>query len=112
MKPKTFTYFTVSKKLQKAVDEGMALAELQLLGLSVRTINTLEDHKCVYVRDLLKYTKEKVKAMKNMGDFALLEIERSFSNFDLLDKKNKQLTKTTSKIENYQEKLNSRVYLD
>lgn len=90
----------------------MALAELQPVGLSSRTINSLEDHKCIYLKDLLKLTRERVKAMKNMGDFSLFEIERAFSRFENLEKTNSQLAKTTKKIEKYLSDVNSRVYLD
>ena len=90
----------------------MALAELQPVGLSSRTINSLEDHKCIYLKDLLKLTRERVRAMKNMGDFSLFEIERAFSKFEILDNTNAQLAKTTKKIEKYLSDVNSRVYLD
>ncbi|RTK97782.1 MAG: hypothetical protein EKK64_00845 [Neisseriaceae bacterium] len=112
MKPRTFSYFSVSEEVKKAAEEGMPLAELQIVGLSTRTINTLEDHKCVFLKDLLKLTRERVKAMNGMGDFAIFEIERSFNNFGSFDKKTKELNKTTSKIDKYISQANSRVYLD
>ncbi|MEI8270274.1 MAG: DNA-directed RNA polymerase subunit alpha C-terminal domain-containing protein [bacterium] len=112
MKPRTFSYFAVSEEVQKAADQGIALAELQIVGLSTRTINILEDHKCVFLKDLLRYTRERVKAMNGMGDSAIFEIERAFKNFVSFDKRVSDVNKTTSKIDKYISQANSRVYLD
>tara|TARA_Y100000296_G_C5018086_1_gene178431 strand:+ start:92 stop:478 length:387 start_codon:yes stop_codon:yes gene_type:complete len=78
-----------SKKVREAIvaalDAEMAIAELEPLGLSVRTIAGLEDKLgVVYLEDLLKKTLEEVKAVRNLGDSAVAEIETALNDLPKL----------------------------
>jgi DNA-directed RNA polymerase alpha subunit len=53
---------------------GTPLAEMRL---SVRTVNTLEEHNVILARDLLRQTHESLFKMKNFGDKTLKEVREA-----------------------------------
>ena len=79
----------------EAVGQNMAIAELEPLGLSIRTISGLEEKLgLIYLGDLLSLTMVELKSVKNLGDKALREVEIALNNIHLLTDttKSKHLT--------------------
>lgn len=78
--------------LVEAVAQDMAIAELEPLGLSVRTITGLEDKLgFIYLQDLLNVTIKELRSVKNLGAQAAKEVEYALNNIHLLKSYNQQL---------------------
>lgn len=74
-----------------AIDEKMAIAELEPLGLSIRTITGLEDKLgIIYLEELLKLTLAELKAVKNLGTQAVKEVEVALNQLHTLTDKLKK----------------------
>jgi len=53
----------------------------ELKSLSTRTLNVLETHKITKVKDILKYSEEKLRELEGMGDKGIKEIKKSIGEF-------------------------------
>ena len=68
-----------------AVEQGMAIAELEPLGLSTRTISVIEDQLgFIYIEDLLTMTWPDLRGTPNLGAGAVQEVETALSSIHLL----------------------------
>ena len=73
--------------ISKAVIRGDALANLELLGLSVRTINMLE-HSCYQIttlEDLLNCRREDLMEIPNFGRGSLQQVFDCLARYDQLE---------------------------
>lgn len=68
-----------------AINEEMCVAELEPLGVTVKTITGLErEFGIIYVEDLLGYTPRELKAGLNLGILAFKQVEFALNNLHLL----------------------------
>ena len=86
---------TALAKLRKIGIQQVAVAELEALGLQVRTINSLERHLgVIWLEDLLQYTPDQLRQkVPNLGDRGLAEILDCLDCFDQIDGARKTLSK-------------------
>ncbi len=86
---------TALAKLQSIGKQQVAVAELEALGLNVRTINLLERHLgVVWLEELLRYTPDELKQrVPHLGDRRVAEILDCLKRFDGLDKARTSLSK-------------------
>lgn len=75
----------------KAIDQEMAVAELEPLGVTMRTISGLESKLgIIYLTDLLDKTVEEIRKIKNLGVQAVRELEIALNNLHKLTEKRKK----------------------
>ena len=68
-----------------AIDDNMAIAELEPLGLSIRTITGLEDKLgIIYLEQLMNITLDELKSVKNLGAQAVREVEIALNDLPKL----------------------------
>ena len=86
---------TAFAKLRKIGIQQVAVAELEALGLKVRTINSLERHLgVIWLEDLLQYTPDQLRQkVPHLGDRGLAEILDCLDRFDQIDGARKTLSK-------------------
>ncbi len=86
---------TAFAKLCKIGIQQVAVAELEALGLQVRTINSLERHLgVIWLEDLLQYTPDQLRQkVPHLGDRGLAEILDCLDRFDQIDGARKTLSK-------------------
>lgn len=73
--------FTFQKGTPK-VDKRLEI-ELETLDFSLRTSNCFKAAELVTVGDLLKYSEEDLKKLRNLGDISISEIKEKLSNMKL-----------------------------
>jgi len=85
---KTFamTLTKASKRgVMNALEQGMAIAELEPLGVSTRTISVIEDQLgFIYIEDLLTMTWPDFRGTPNLGAAAVEEVKKALSSIHLL----------------------------
>lgn len=64
-------------------EDPMKIKLADLKGISTRTLNSLEAHKIVKVKDIVKYTEEKVLELEGMGDKGVKEIKKAIGELGL-----------------------------
>ena len=81
------------RAIQQGVQRGDCVAELELLGLSQRTIGTLEDSKyeIITLRDLVSLKKDDLLQIDNLGEKTVREILGCLFRYDKLEQANKNL---------------------
>jgi hypothetical protein len=78
----------VCKLIQEAANNGMYVAELEYLGVSVKTLNLLESkHQCVTLQDLISLNKASID---ELGDISSAEVMSALSRFNELEKHKKE----------------------
>lgn len=70
--------------LNKAVDEGHSITNLEQLGLNQRLINLLESNGIGEIKDLLYKTKEDLLKISNFGEKNLNKIYEAISQYHLI----------------------------
>lgn len=69
-----------------AIDDDMAVSELEPLGLSTRTIGVLEEQLgIIYIKDLIRHTKQEILDAPNMGIGGVMEIEDALNDLPALN---------------------------
>jgi len=80
--------------ITKGVERGDAVAELELLGLPVRTINLLEDSGLHITRlsELMSYRQEELLEIPNFGAHGLRELMQCLALYHQLDAAKERLS--------------------
>jgi|GEM_PF-5110663 len=63
------------------MEDPDAIAELELYGLSYRTINILDDHDYIWIRDLEQLDPEELLTWRNVAERTLEEITAALRNY-------------------------------
>jgi hypothetical protein len=93
-------------------DNGMAIAELEYLGLSLRVVNTLEQKVGVlYLRDLLSMSEEDIAGIRQLGGGAIRQIAEAFKRFPELESERSRWNTGSDKTEYYKQRVNMREIL-
>lgn len=84
-----------------AVRQNMAIAELEPLGLSIRTIQGLEDKLgVIYLEELLQKSEIEIRACRNLGAQAVKEIEVALNTIHKLNVNGTKADFASKKIPN------------
>lgn len=104
----------VRKLVQDAAAKGMAVAELEYLGLSARTIQVLEEskYKCVYLRDLIKLKTDQLIGIHGMGSGCINEINEALRRFPELEEQRNRWHRSTERVEMYKAKLKNKSFVE
>lgn len=62
-------------------DEPQGISELELYGLSIRTIERLDDHGYVWIDDLQELTAEEFLGWAHAGEKMLAELRAALQNY-------------------------------
>lgn len=73
------------KALNKAVDEGHSITNLEQLGLNQRIINLLESNNISEIKDLLYKTKKDLLNIANFGEKNLNKIFDALSKYHTIE---------------------------
>lgn len=95
-----------------AAAEGMAVAELEYLGLSLRVVNTLEEKVgIVYIEQLIDLTTEELIGIKQLGRGAVDQIAAALNIFPQLEAIRHRWNKGSERTEYYKRRVNTRKVL-
>ncbi|MBI84349.1 MAG: hypothetical protein CMJ81_14210 [Planctomycetaceae bacterium] len=74
--------------ISNGIQRGDAVAEMEMLGLSLRTINILEDSRFQIVRlsELVSLQRNQLQEISNFGEHGLHELMDCLSRYYLLDR--------------------------
>lgn len=80
------------EKAKNYAKNGLCIAELEYLGVSLRVINALEEskYKIVYLKDLLALKESEIKAITNLGSSGLKQISVALDKLDNLESEKKK----------------------
>lgn len=92
----------ISHQIRVAAKNGMAIAELEYLGLSVRTINALDSSKYVFLKDLIECD---ISRIKSLGSNGVQELREAFHRFPELDKNRKRWNKGSDRLDYYMSRI-------
>lgn len=101
---------TTCDLILKAVENGLAIAELECMGVSSRTINALNSHKCIFVKDLFKLSIEEISSC-GIGELGIKELRKSFQNFSEFEKRKNRTFKSLDRVRMYKSKINTKYML-
>lgn len=74
---------TSSEKKEEEQEDPLKLKLVDLKGISTRTANVLEIHKIVKIKDVVKFTEEKLLELEGMGEKGAKEIKKAIGEFGL-----------------------------
>jgi DNA-directed RNA polymerase alpha subunit len=89
--------------IQEGITQNATVAELEYLGVSLRTINQIEEY-CgiIYLKDLLKLTDKEILNIPNLGEKGLASIKQALSDYDQLESSKKRWHNSGSlRLEHY-----------
>lgn len=94
-------------KIHEAARNGFAVAELECLGLSVRTINALEASKynIIFLDELIERTDKELSSLRNLGKHGLREITAALAKFARFEEANRSLQKGSDRLEFYKQRI-------
>ena len=74
--------------ISRGIQRGDAVAEMEMLGLSLRTINILEESRFQIVRlsELVSLQRNQLREISNFGEHGLCELMDCLSRYYLLDR--------------------------
>lgn len=74
--------------ISRGIQRGDAVAEMEMLGLSLRTINILEESRFQIVRlcELVSLQRNQLREISNFGEHGLYELMDCLSRYYLLDR--------------------------
>lgn len=100
------------KLIREAAAAGVAIAELEYLGLSVRTINALESsvHNCVFLEDLIELSADQVAEIPSLGQHGLGEIIEALRRFPELESQRQRWHKGSDRLEFYKKRIPRQSY--
>jgi DNA-directed RNA polymerase alpha subunit len=90
--PKIDDFEQISQEARVAISRGVqrddAVAEMEMLGLSLRTINILEESRFQIVRlsELVSFQRNQLMEISNFGEHGLHELMDCLSRYYLLDR--------------------------
>lgn len=96
----------ISKKamlaIQKGIEDENTIAQLEYLGVSLRTINQIEDH-CglIYLKDLVSLTDDEILTIPNLGEKGLASIKTALQNYHKLGVTQKRWHSGSSRLDYY-----------
>lgn len=96
----------ISKKAIFAIQEGIknedTIAQLEYLGVSLRTINQIEDN-CglIYLKELVSLTDKKLLEIPNLGEKGLATIKTALQNYHELDATRKRWHSGSPRLDYY-----------
>lgn len=97
----------VRKMIRKESAKGMAVAELEYIGLSLRVINLLEEKiDIVYMHQLIDKSEEFLLDVDQLGLSAVKQIKNALRRFPELEKERHRWHKGSDKTEFYKTKTN------
>lgn len=73
--------------LQKGVKNGDCVADLELIGLNLRTISILDDYGIITLEDLLLKNQADLRAIPSIGGSAMRELLECLGKYHELEKK-------------------------
>ena len=84
----------ISKKamlaIEKGIENGNTIAELEYLGVSLRTINQIEEScNIIYLKDLVCLSERQILNIPNLGEKCLKSIKQALENYDKLNSNQK-----------------------
>lgn len=102
----------IQKIIRKEAEKGMAVAELEYLGLSLRIINTLEDKvKIIYMKQLIDKSEAYLLEFDQLGTGAIKEIKVAIGRISELEKEKKRWNTGSERTEYYKTRINTRAIL-
>ena len=74
--------------IQNGIERDDAIVEMELMGLSQRVINALEESEygIIYLKDLIDYTLEEIMTIPNIGETAIGKICTILIRYNQLEK--------------------------
>ena len=99
----------IRESIIAAALKGMAVAELEYLGLSMRAINTLEQQaNIVFLKQLLELSDKQLREVPYLGKGGIEEIISSLERFPELESIRKRWHKGSDKTEYYKKCIDTR----
>lgn len=89
--------------------EGLALAELEYLGLSLRIITIIEEScGAIYLEQLLKMKDDQILEMSSLGEVGLKQLRNTFERIFELRSNMERWNRGSDNIEKYKKKVDIR----
>ena len=102
----------IRRMILDAARNGLAVAELEYLGLSLRVVNTLEEKLGVlYLQELIDMSEEELLSTRQLGSGALKQISKALERFPELESERFRWHKGSDRTEYYKTKINTRAIL-
>lgn len=100
------------EKVMKAAEDGVTIAELEYLGLSLRVINALEENlKAIYLADIVNLEDKMILSVKQLGKLAFQQITTALYRIDELESEQEKWHKGSDKTSFYVNNVNMRSIL-
>lgn len=91
---------------------GLAIAELEYLGVSTKIISVIEENcGAIYLEQLLNMRDDQVLGMSSMGEAGLKNLKLAFEKIFELSSQIEKWNKGSDRIENYKKKINQKNFL-
>ena len=88
--------------IEKGIENGNTIAELEYLGVSLRTINQIEEYcEIIYLKDLICFSDKQILNIPNLGKKGLDSIRQALENYDQLDLNRKRWHTGSVRLERY-----------
>ena len=98
--------------IRKEAEKGMAVAELEYLGLSLRIINTLEEKVgIVYMKQLIDKSEAYLLDVDQLGSGAIRQIKVAMERLPELEKEKKRWHTGSERTDYYKTKIDIRAIL-
>lgn len=95
-----------------AARKGMAVAELEYLGVSLRAINTLEQQaKIIFLQQLIALSYADLQKVSHLGKGGVDEIIHALERFPELEAERMRWHKGSDKTEYYKRRINTKAIL-
>jgi len=102
----------IQRMIRREAANGMAVAELEYLGLSLRVINTLEEKVgIVYIKQLIEKSKEDLLDIRQLGSGAVKQIIAALERFPELESERQRWHQGSERTEYYKTRINIRAIL-
>lgn len=104
--------FDIQRMIRREAAKGMAVAELEYLGVSYRTINTLEEKVgIVYLKQLINKTEEELLNIEQLGSGAIEQIIDALERFPELESERKRWHQGSERTDYYKTRTNIKAIL-
>lgn len=98
---KEFGYsLKLKEMIRQGAANGVAIAELECIGLCITAINILENHDIIYLSEFLEL-EEDLKKIRKISSRAVNGVRKALKNFAKLEQETKSREKSTPRIEFY-----------